>query len=128
MNFFDYSFVHKHRHIHLDHIVSDTTKARRARELFVLPNVMPLRPKCVRYTPTRDEMVVRNNSRQMTQFTAVQAPEQEQLFIEQGGNITSLAMLRSIDNSCLLASVFPLRVSLTTCVCLAVCWAHEGFP
>jgi hypothetical protein len=76
-----HSLLHRHLHIHLDHIVSDTMNASSAREPFVLPKVMPLRPKWERYTPTKAVMVVRKSSRQMIQFTAVHAPEQEQLFI-----------------------------------------------
>jgi len=77
--------MHKHRHIHFDHIVSETTKAKTARELLVLPNVMPLSPKCARYTPISEEIVVKKSKRQTTQFTATQAPEQELFFIRQGG-------------------------------------------
>ena len=62
-------------------MVSDTTKASSASELLELPNTMPLMPKCVWYTPTRAVTAARKSRRQMVQFIAVHAPQQEQFFI-----------------------------------------------
>jgi len=80
-HFSNHSLLHRHLHIHLAHMVSEATNARRARELEELPNTMPLIPKCVLYTPANEATVARKNRRQITQFNALHVPEQGQLFI-----------------------------------------------